>query len=300
MRTRFVAGLLSLLLFHLFSPVVMGDHLPELYITGVWARPTASAEMSPGTPADPASVSAAYLTIENASEEVVTLVSASTPAADSVEIHETQMGTDDVMRMRPVENGITIEPGAQAVLEPGGYHIMLRDLQNELLPGEAFSLLLTFEAGNGTLFEMLIGVPVLEEMPEASPIVITDAWARPAVMGDAGGISAVYLTLHNRGETDDAVIAAQTSAADVVELHTMTIGAGDVMQMRPIEALAIPTGEMAVLEPGGDHVMLIDLQRDLVVTEAIVITLVFESGREQMIAVPVRDPLTEEMGHNRN
>ncbi len=298
MRKSLVAGLLSLLLFHLFSPVVVGEHLPEVYITGVWARPTASAEMLPGTPADRASVSAAYLTIENASAEVVTLISASTPAADNVEIHETQIGASDVMRMRPVENGIHIDPGTQAVLEPGGYHIMLRDLENELHTGEAFSLLLAFEAGDGLLFEMLIGVPVLEAVPEASPIVITDAWARPAVMGAAGGISAAYLTLRNRGETDDAVIAAQTRAADVVELHTMTIGAGDVMQMRPIEALAIPTGEMAVLEPGGDHVMLIDLQRDLVVTEAIVITLVFESGREQMIAVPVRDPLTENMGHN--
>ena len=298
MRTRFVAGLLSLLLFHLFSPVVLGEHLPELSITGVWARPTASAEMLPGSPADPASVSAAYLTIDNLSEEAVTLVSASTPAAGSVEIHETQMGTGDVMRMRPVENGIPIEPGGQAVLEPGGYHIMLRDLTYELPVGEAFSLLLIFETGDGTLFEMIIGVPVLEEAPETSDILIRDAWARPAVMGDAGGISAAYLTLRNQGDSDDAVIAAQTSAAEVVELHTMTIGAGDVMQMRPIEALAIPTGEMAVLEPGGDHVMLIDLQRDLVVNEAIVITLVFESGREQVIAVPVRDPLTENMGHN--
>lgn len=70
------------------------------------------------------------------------LVSASTPAARRVELHETTMdGT--IMRMRPVA-GIDIAPGKPAELKPGGLHIMLMDLPAPLKVGESFPLTLTF------------------------------------------------------------------------------------------------------------------------------------------------------------
>lgn len=85
--------------------------------------------------------SAAYLTLitTGAAER---LVSASTPVARRVELHETTMdGT--IMRMRPVA-GIDIVPGKPAELKPGGAHIMLMDLPAPLKVGESFPLTLTF------------------------------------------------------------------------------------------------------------------------------------------------------------
>ena len=71
------------------------------------------------------------------------LVSASTDVAEVVEIHESIM-EDDVMKMRPVEK-IDVPAGGSAMLEPGGLHVMLINLQQQLEPGSKISLTLNFE-----------------------------------------------------------------------------------------------------------------------------------------------------------
>ena len=264
-----------------------------LYVTGVWARPTAldSAE------ANPDAVSAAYMTIENAGETTVRLVAAETPAAGLVEIHETTIGEGDVMRMRPVEDGIVIPPGERAELRPGGYHIMLLELERDLLPWDAFSMTMRFEtldeAGEavGDSFDLTIGVPVLEEAPEPTDFVVLDAWARHTI--SEGDVSAVYLRLLNRGSSDDQLIGAGAPAAGLVEIHETAIGEGDVMRMRPIKALPVAAGEIAALQPRGNHIMLINLERVLEVDDALLVTLMFESDALVVIGVPVRDPLAE-------
>jgi copper(I)-binding protein len=50
-----------------------------------------------------------------------------------------------VMTMRPLENGLAIEPGKTVMLAPGGYHLMLFDLNSPLKQGEKVPLTLEFE-----------------------------------------------------------------------------------------------------------------------------------------------------------
>jgi copper(I)-binding protein len=45
-----------------------------------------------------------------------------------------------VMKMRPVENGLTIEPGKTVKLAPGGYHLMMMDLKQPLKRGDKVPL----------------------------------------------------------------------------------------------------------------------------------------------------------------
>lgn len=113
---------------------------------------------------------------------------------------------------------------------------------------------------------------------------IEGAWARP---GDAGGISAVYLVVSNTGETADALVAAQSEVAQVVELHQSRM-AGDVMQMRPVERVEVPAGGRVELAPGGYHMMLIGLRRELRPGERFPIILRFERGGEITVDVEVR------------
>ena len=68
-----------------------------------------------------------------------------------VEIHESRL-EGDVMTMSPVP-GIQVPPGGSAKLEPGGMHVMLINLQQELTPGNKITLTLQFEKSGPVTIE---------------------------------------------------------------------------------------------------------------------------------------------------
>jgi periplasmic copper chaperone A len=86
----------------------------------------------------------AFMTITNGSGEADRLVAAESPAAGTVEIHET-IDDNGVMRMRPVPDGFEIPAGGKLELKPGGKHIMLIGLVAPLEPGKDIELTLNFE-----------------------------------------------------------------------------------------------------------------------------------------------------------
>jgi len=90
-----------------------------------------------------AKVAGAFMTIRNVGPDADRLISASSPAAGLVEIHEMAMD-GGMMTMRAVK-GIDIKPGATVELQPGGYHVMLEDLKQPLRQGEQVPMTLTFE-----------------------------------------------------------------------------------------------------------------------------------------------------------
>ncbi|MDF1790572.1 MAG: copper chaperone PCu(A)C, partial [Thalassobaculaceae bacterium] len=97
---------------------------------------------------------------------------------------------------------------------------------------------------------------------------------------------AAYLTIRNAGGSVDRLVAASTPVADRAELHTH-LKDGDVMKMRAIEAVEVPADGMAMLAPGGDHLMLMGLKAPLKEGESFPITLVFEKAGEMTVTVAV-------------
>jgi len=91
-------------------------------------------------------VTAAYMIIENPSDDPDRLLSASSEIAATVEIHETTMD-GEVMHMRPVEDGVTVPANGQVELKPRGLHIMLMGVRDSLEPGDTVTLTLKFESG---------------------------------------------------------------------------------------------------------------------------------------------------------
>ena len=87
------------------------------------------------------------------------LVSAATPVAGVVEIHEMAMdGT--VMKMRARANGLDL-PAVKAVeLKPGGYHVMLMDLKQAMKPGDTVPVTLVVEGKDGKKETIELKVPV--------------------------------------------------------------------------------------------------------------------------------------------
>ncbi len=106
----------------------------DIRINQPWARAT------PGG----AKVAAAYLTITNTAKTADRLIGGSSPAAAALELHD-MTTTDGVMRMRRIESGIVLAPGATVQLQPGGMHVMLIGLQQALKTGDRIKGTLVFE-----------------------------------------------------------------------------------------------------------------------------------------------------------
>jgi len=102
----------------------------------------------------------------------------------------------------------------------------------------------------------------------------------------AGPNGAAYLTLANDGDGDDRLIAVDTDAASDVELHESTLEGG-VMSMRPVDGIDVPAGGQVRLEPGGLHVMLLDVDPDLEVGDTVPLTLTFDASGEQTVEAEV-------------
>jgi copper(I)-binding protein len=106
----------------------------DLVITQAWSRATPNG----------AKIAGGYLTIENKGSAPDRLVGGSGDIAGKVEVHE--MATKDgVMTMRPLDKGLTIEPGKTVKLAPGGYHLMMFDLKGQLKQGDKVPVTLEFE-----------------------------------------------------------------------------------------------------------------------------------------------------------
>jgi periplasmic copper chaperone A len=117
-------------------------------------------------------------------------------------------------------------------------------------------------------------------------LAVRDGWLRAA---DAGGLSAAYLTITNETVTDDALLGV--SAPDVatsVSLHETTTGDDGMTGMHHAPSIAIPASGTVVLEPGGFHVMLDGLRRDLVAGETVQLKLTFERAGPVTVDALVR------------
>lgn len=111
-----------------------GSDSPQIKVMEPWSRP------SPMT----AGNGAVYMMLMNEGGSADTLLSVETGVAEVVELHETKM-ENDVMKMSPIEGGIQVPGGGSAELKPGGMHVMLINLKEELVPGEMVELTLNFE-----------------------------------------------------------------------------------------------------------------------------------------------------------
>ncbi|KGY10058.1 copper chaperone PCu(A)C [Vibrio sinaloensis] len=97
-----------------------------------------------------AATSAVFAEIMNRSENDRVIVSASTEAAGKVELHDV-IKEGDVMKMRQIES-ITVSANGKVELKPGSLHIMLFDLTQPLVEGEAIDVQITFANGQKQTF----------------------------------------------------------------------------------------------------------------------------------------------------
>jgi len=116
---------------------------------------------------------------------------------------------------------------------------------------------------------------------------VEQLWARASLAGVRNGI--VYGRLADAGSATVELVSASTPVADHVEFHEHSMTAG-VMTMRPLDGIKVEPGQVVTLQPGGIHMMLIDLKRPLAAGQSFPLTLKLADGNSVTIAVSVLGP----------
>ena len=127
---------------------------------------------------------------------------------------------------------------------------------------------------------LLTGLAACTTAESAPKLSIQDPWVRPAAMGV--GTAAIYFTLVNEGTASDAIVGASSDAAESVRLHETQME-GDIMSMVPVLRIEVPAKGSTDLKPGGFHMMLVGLKRDLNPGDMVSVTLHFEKSDDMTV-----------------
>ena len=114
-------------------------------------------------------------------------------------------------------------------------------------------------------------------------VAVKDPWVRATVPEQKSTGAFMQLTAPNGAR----LVEARSSSAKTVEIHEMAM-VDNVMKMRQIPGLDLPSGKAVELKPGGYHVMLIDVKSQIKDGDAVPITLVFEGKDKKRESVDVK------------
>lgn len=118
---------------------------------------------------------------------------------------------------------------------------------------------------------LLLATPAWAQTPS---VTVEAAWARATSASQKVG--GVFLTLTDTG-APDRLVSVSSPIADTVELHE-TVSEAGVMKMRPVPALPLEPGKPVALKPGGYHLMVLGLHRQLTPGATFPVTLTFEKS----------------------
>ncbi|MGB0892892.1 MAG: copper chaperone PCu(A)C [Parashewanella sp.] len=98
--------------------------------------------------------------------------------------------------------------------------------------------------------------------------------------------TAAYLTLENHGKAKQ-IIAAETPVAQEAQLHTLIEEKG-LIKMREVTSYALPSHGQLILEPTGNHIMILGLKKPLLENQQVPLTLIFADQTKLNISLPVK------------
>jgi len=146
---------LPVLLFAALAGAFALPAVAQVVVANPWVRGTVAGQKATG----------AFMELKSPTDTA--LVSASSPLAGIVEVHEMKMD-GGVMRMNAV-NRLDVPAGKAVEMKPGGYHVMLMDLKQALKEGETVPISLTFEDKAGKRQTVEVKAPVRALAAGAAP-----------------------------------------------------------------------------------------------------------------------------------
>lgn len=135
------------------------------------------------------------------------------------------------------------------------------------------------------LLFVLVGVALSACQARSAGIEAHDVWARAA---NKDGNGAIYMVLHNHSNRSDELVGATSDVAKVLELHKSEVNDQGVMMMIKQDAIPLPANGEVNLEPGGYHIMLMGITKDLKEGDTFQVVLKFRSHPDLPLQVTVR------------
>lgn len=139
----------------------------------------------------------------------------------------------------------------------------------------------------GLLVLVLLGGVLTALFYRSGGLSVTGAWARAS---QAGENSAVYFVIDNRSPENDVLVGAACDAAMMTQVHQTSIDASGKASMNEQKSVPAAAFRQTSFEPGGLHVMLMDLKQPLAAGEMLPLTLTFEKAGQVQIEAQVREP----------
>ncbi|MDI6023067.1 copper chaperone PCu(A)C [Leucobacter sp. UT-8R-CII-1-4] len=125
-------------------------------------------------------------------------------------------------------------------------------------------------------------------------VMLNEGWAKA---GETGGMTGVFGTLENMGDTDLTITGVKSDDAGMIELHEVT--ADGVMQEIQ-EDVVIPAKGSFELAPGANHIMLMDLKKDLLAGSEVAFTLELKGTDGKTVSIPFTVLVKDYAGANEN
>jgi periplasmic copper chaperone A len=131
--------------------------------------------------------------------------------------------------------------------------------------------------------------PPQSALPIATAGSIEISEPRVRLPSEGRNQTAAYMTLTNRGTKTDSLVSATSIGATKLELHAHIKTQDGLMAMREINRIEVPAGATIPLSPGGYHIMVKQLTKNLKTGNTLPIDLSFASGAKASLALPVVD-----------
>jgi periplasmic copper chaperone A len=122
----------------------------------------------------------------------------------------------------------------------------------------------------------------------APKIEVSDAWVRSSDSSVVGGMTGAFMQITNASENDVTLVGAEIAEAGMVEIHETVMVDGSMRMQEISSGLVIPAGAVSVLEPGGNHVMLMMLKQNVLAGDEVDITLIFDDGSEVLVTATAK------------
>jgi len=135
------------------------------------------------------------------------------------------------------------------------------------------------------LMIVIIGALLLSACGAPGDIEAHQPWARAALQGEN---SAVYLELNNRSSTPDELVGVSSDVASAIEIHLSSMNSDGTMQMVKQDSIPLAVDAEILFAPGGLHIMLVGLTRDLKAGDTFQLTLRFKSHADIVLDVVVQ------------
>lgn len=126
---------------------------------------------------------------------------------------------------------------------------------------------------------------VLSPVTVQGELRLVDGWIPESPPGSR--ILAGYLTLENTGAEARSLVKVSSPRFAQVEMHRTVVVEG-MARMEPLASLVIPAGSRLTMQPGGDHLMLIDPAARIELGEQVELHVELDDRSARVLMLEVR------------